>query len=116
MIVAIVGGRGFSDLKIFNQGVYDFTKIHGLITKVVSGGAKGADTMAANFAKRFQIELIEFIPDWEKFGKSAGYRRNKDIVEASEAVIAFWDGQSKGTKHSIDIAKSLGKIVHIVYY
>lgn len=116
MKVGIVGGRGFNDQVLFDNTLTAFTIEHGKITHVVSGAAKGADTMGANFAKRFGIELTEFIPEWDKYGRSAGFRRNQDIIANSEYVIAFWDGSSKGTKSSIDLAKKLNIPILVVYY
>lgn len=84
------------------------------VVKIVSGGARGADKLGAQFATENNIPLVEFIPDWETFGKSAGYIRNRDIVKNADLVVAFWDGVSKGTKHAIDIAHELKKEVIVV--
>lgn len=79
----------------------------------MSGGAKGADSLAERFAKENNIETMIFPADWDKYGKNAGYIRNKDIISNSDIVIAFWDGKSKGTKISIDLAKQSSKILFI---
>lgn len=76
---------------------------------VVSGGARGVDSWGAAFAEERGIEVEVFKPDWKKYGKSAGYKRNKEIVDAADDVVAFWDGQSKGTLHTIQIAHKAGK-------
>lgn len=83
---------------------------------IVSGGAKGADTCARDFAKKKGLKLIEYFPNYEKFGKKAPLERNKLIVEECDCVLAFWDGSSRGTKYTIDRAKELGKPVKIVNY
>jgi hypothetical protein len=81
---------------------------------LVSGGAKGADTLGERYAKEHNIETKIFLPDWEKYGKKAGFLRNTDIINEAELIIAFWDGQSKGTKDSIDKAfKSEKKLLII---
>jgi hypothetical protein len=79
------------------------------ITHIVSGGANGADKLGELFAKKHNIETIIYKPDWKKYGKSAGFLRNHDIINAADNVIAFWDGVSNGTKHDIDIATQKGK-------
>lgn len=69
---------------------------------IVSGGAGGIDRMAENAAKKFGLNTQIFHADLGK-GKSAGYIRNSDIVDNSDIVIAFWDGFSRGTEHSIGL-------------
>lgn len=115
MRLAIVGSREFNDY----QKLYDILAehfYHRKITAIVSGGAKGADSLARKYAENFNIEYIEFLPDWDKYGKSAGFIRNKDIVEKSDFVLAFWDGKSNGTRHSINIARELKKPTMIIYF
>ena len=82
-------------------------------TEIVSGGARGVDSSAAAFARARGIMLTEFIPDYDKHGRSAPLVRNRLIVEYSDAVFAFWDGTSRGTKYTIDYARRLGKPVKI---
>jgi len=83
------------------------------ITEIVSGGAKGADTLAEQFAKENNLPVKIFKPDWAKYGRGAGPVRNKQIVEYADKVIAFWDGESKGTKSSIDLAEKSGKLLTV---
>ena len=112
--VAIVGSRTFTDYELaekFIDKVCDDDAI--LISKIISGGAKGADTIAEEYARNHNIETQIFKPDWEKYGKSAGYKRNVDIIENCDICIAFWDGESKGTKHDIDLCKKLNKLIYI---
>lgn len=114
MKLAIVGSRDFSDYNFLKQNVLQLIEIHSFkFTHIVSGGAKGADTLGHRFAIEHQLEMIVFKPDWKRFGKRAGYIRNSDIIENSDIVIAFWDGKSKGTKDSIDKALKLNKEVII---
>lgn len=110
MRVAIVGSRDFTDFEylekwvlrtlIHDIGVDDFRTL-----KIVSGGARGADTLAEMFAHRHNISTNIFPANWNKYGKKAGYLRNIEIVNNCDFLIAFWDGESKGTKMTIDIAK-----------
>lgn len=80
---------------------------------IVSGGAKGVDSYAEQFAKRWVLKTKIFLPEWDKYGKSAGFKRNELIINEADKVIAFWDGSSKGTKHSIDLAIKMKKPLDI---
>lgn len=113
--LAIIGGRTFNDLQLFNAQL-ELIRQSNTISQIISGGAKGADTFAANYAKSNNIPLLEFIPDWTTFGKSAGFRRNVDIITACTACLAFWNNKSKGTKHSIDLAIKCNKPLCVCYY
>ena len=111
MKLAIVGSRSFSN--------YDFLveNLSQIVTKddiIVSGGARGADTLASKYAYQYNLKLVVFKPDWEKFGKSAGYLRNVEIVNYCDKLLAFWDNKSKGTKHSIDIAIKQKKLLKVI--
>jgi len=90
-------------LKIFNA---EFN-----VTEITSGGAVGIDFLAKKFACENNLIFKEFSANWKKYGKSAGFRRNGEIVNYCNQLIAFWDGKSKGTKHSIDLAKKYGKLL-----
>jgi predicted Rossmann fold nucleotide-binding protein DprA/Smf involved in DNA uptake len=85
-----------------------------LPTGVVSGGARGRDTYAREFAQKNNLPLQEFLPDYDKYGRGAPLVRNKLIVEACDCLITFWDGQSHGTKYTIDYAVQMGKPVKVV--
>lgn len=74
---------------------------------VISGGAQGADSWAAEFAQERGIHTVEIRPNWKKYGRGAGFKRNKEIVLASDDVVAFWDGQSRGTLDTIRKAHKL---------
>lgn len=108
MKVAVIGSRSFHNYEMLKNVL---SKYH--ISLIISGGAKGADSLAETYARENDIETLIFKPDWDKHGKSAGYIRNIDIIENSDLVIAFWDGKSKGTKHSIDLAKKGNKKIII---
>ena len=111
MKVAIIGSRNFNDYELVVETLLEYENI---ITLIVSGGAKGADMLGERWAKEKNKELLVFHPDWVKYGKSAGFIRNKDIIENSDIVFAFWDGISKGTKHSIDLSVKLNKELKII--
>lgn len=101
MIVAIIGSR---DLWVPNLGDY----LPPGVTGIVSGGARGVDTCAREYAQRNNIALTEFLPDYDAYGRSAPLKRNDLIVQAADLVIAFWDGKSRGTRYTIDCAKRMG--------
>lgn len=115
MNIAIIGSRSFHNYELVKSTVNDYVhqntiKIH----CIVSGGAKGADTLAQKFALEYQLDMIVYKPDWKRFGKRAGFIRNTEIIENSDVVIAFWDGSSNGTKDSITKAKQKNKIVIVI--
>ena len=111
MRVAVIGSRNFSDYQKVKK-VLDQLEI----SLIVSGGAKGADTLGYQYALENSIETLIFRAEWDKYGKSAGYIRNVDIIDNSDIVLAFWDGKSKGTLHSINLAKKKGKALLIIKY
>jgi hypothetical protein len=112
MKVAIIGSRDFNNYELVKKTMEEYENVD----MIVSGGAKGADTLGEQWAKENNKETLIFKPDWEKYGRSAGMIRNKDIVKNSDLVIAFWDGKSKGTKNSIDTCGKLGIKVRIVNF
>jgi hypothetical protein len=111
MNLAIVGSRNFTDPERLSRIV---DKVQGDITLIVSGGARGADTLAEYYAKKKAIPYLIFPADWDKHGKKAGILRNQDIVDNADAMIAFLAPESKGTRDSIKRAQKKGIPVHIV--
>jgi hypothetical protein len=85
------------------------------ITEVVCGKACGADTLGEEWAKERNIPITYFPADWEKYGKSAGFIRNAQMADHAEALIALWDGSSKGTGNMIELAKKKGLKIYIHY-
>ncbi len=107
--VAIIGSRAYSNLEYVRLYVRGLSKD----TTVVSGGARGVDKVAESEARKCGLNVISIPAEWDKYGKSAGFRRNHDIIAQADRVVAFWDGTSKGAKHFIDIAQKQGKPVII---
>jgi len=121
MKLAVVGSRTFNDMYLLAENVCIFISASEKPSgsnelEIISGGAKGADTLAKKCALINNLKYTEFLPDWNKFGKSAGFRRNQQIVDACDVVIAFWDGNSKGTQDTINKAKIAMKPTYIVYF
>ena len=115
MKLAVVGSRTFNDYDLLKSKL-DAIHQRKPITLIVSGGAKGTDSLSEKWAKENNVETLIFIPDWEKYGKKAGFLRNEDIIKNADAVVACWDGVSKGTLSSINLAKKQGKSCLIVKF
>lgn len=112
----IAGGRDFNNYKLLKSECSRIiNKIKNNI-EIVSGGASGADTLGIQYAKEMKYKLTVFPADWNKYGKSAGYKRNMQMGEYADILIAFWDKVSKGTSHMINISKNLGLITYVIHY
>jgi hypothetical protein len=115
MKIAIVGSRSFNDYDLLKESILSKVRIEE-IDMMVSGGADGADSLGELFAKLNNIPTKIYRPNWNKYGKKAGIIRNEYIIEYSDIIFAFWDGESKGTKNSIDIAQRKGKELNIIVF
>lgn len=116
MRLAIIGSRTFCDYDLLKNWVSIYiTNSWGSNVKIISGGAKGADTLGECFADDLNFEKEIYLADWNKEGKAAGFMRNQQIVDACDIVVAFWDGKSRGTKDTIDKARIARKPTFIVY-
>lgn len=114
--VIIAGGRDFSDYDLLTKTMDKLlSEIDDNIT-IVCGMARGADSLGEKYAidKGYVIDYHQ--AEWNKFGKSAGYRRNVEMAECADALVAFWDGLSKGTKHMIDMARLHGLKCRVIHY
>ncbi|MBQ8532179.1 MAG: hypothetical protein IJ432_01955 [Clostridia bacterium] len=107
MKVAIIGSR---NLRVNNLAKY----LPNGLTEIVSGGARGIDACAKEYAQKNKIKITEFLPEYDKYGKVAPLKRNLQIIEYSDMVIAFWDGKSRGTKYVIENCKNLNKKIKIL--
>ena len=116
--VIIAGSRGFSNYRLLREQCNKFLrekrKTSNII--VVSGHARGADFYGEKYAQDEGFDLEIYPAQWEKIGKRAGYRRNEQMAEVADALIAFWDGSSRGTKHMIDIMNEKNLLVRVVEY
>ena len=116
--IIIAGGRKFIDSE--NLIEIEMTQLcmeHDLDDiQIISGGAKGADNEGEKFARKHNTNLAIFPAQWDMYGKSAGYKRNKMMAEHADVLLAFWDGKSKGTEHMINIARDKGLKVVVVNY
>lgn len=117
MKVLICGSRKYTNPNLVQQAIEGFQDDelgHGKITSIISGGARGIDTLARNYAKYHDIPFTEYPADWNKYGKSAGYKRNIVMIDVADGVIAIWDGESKGTKHSIKYSIKSDKPTYVL--
>ena len=116
--VVIAGCRDYNNYKeaklYIDAYLCDIRKNNEII--IVSGGCSGADAIGERYAKEKGFKIERYPADWEKYGRSAGPRRNKQMVEISDYVICFWNGKSKGTKSLIDFTKKANKPLRIIYY
>ena len=113
MKIAIVGSRDFSDMDFARWKIYRFLDERKRQDIVVSGGARGIDSLAEEVVKQMGMTCTVYEADWQKYGKQAGFIRNRSIINGADYIIAFWDGKSKGTKHSIDLALEQNKPIDI---
>ena len=112
MKIAVVGSRTF-------EGGWNYEAMASIMlafgaTEIISGGAPGADRLAERYAVEKLLPLTVLQADWDALGKSAGFERNKLIVQACDGVVAFWDGQSRGTKHTMSLCWKAGKPLAII--
>lgn len=110
MKVIIAGSRNIKDYNSVKAAIWE-SKFD--ITEIVSGGAEGVDKLGMMYAFENGIDLVVYYPNWKKYGKSGGYKRNIEMAKHSDALIAVWDGRSKGTGHMIGIARDMGLKVFV---
>lgn len=131
MKVIVAGSRNINNYEVVRKAI-DSSCFGKPITEIVSGRAKGVDRLGERWADKHNIPIKPFSPDWnniegdnvvigefsdgKKYNKLAGINRNKEMGQYADALIAVWDGQSKGTKDMIDYMNSLKKPVICVYY
>lgn len=114
----VAGGRDFTDAKMLDKAILDLAEgeYADKAISIVSGMARGADMLGYMFAVNHNVVVYQFPAEWDKYGKRAGFIRNKQMGDFADGLLAFWDGSSKGTKQMIEYMQSLQKPVHIVRY
>lgn len=114
--VIIAGSRSFSNYKLLREHcqavLQEKMNTHHVI--IVSGHARGADALGERFAKEFGLPIELYPAQWNALGKGAGMVRNAQMAKVSDALIAFWDGHSRGTEHMINFARRRGLDVTII--
>jgi glycerophosphoryl diester phosphodiesterase len=110
MKVIVAGSRSITDIKYVIKAMKD----SGFeIDELVSGGAIGVDSLAESVARFNGIPVTQFLPDWVKYGKRAGFVRNAEMADYADALIAVWDGESHGTSNMIEQAMKNGLKIYI---
>lgn len=116
MKIIIAGSRTITDFGIVEEAIFEFLVTNNItlsqITEIVSGKARGVDTLGEQFAHKYGISIKDFPADWNKFGKSAGFKRNAEMGRYADQLIAVTIG-SPGTKHMITFMESAGKGVFV---
>lgn len=133
--LAIIGSRSFTNQVqaenefkrwccFYTENSLHHPQVNGRVSyfdTIVSGGARGGDKIGAEIAHKWGLKLIEHAPDWDGLGKKAGFVRNELIIRDADVILAFWGvdpktGElSKGTQHSIGLAKKARKTTIIIY-
>lgn len=114
----VAGGRDFGNLDLLERVLIAIADVE-LADKevsIVSGMAKGADALAYMFAHKHNIQCYEFHAQWRRYGKAAGFKRNEEMGQFADSLLAFWDGYSPGTGHMVNYMSGLGKPVIVVGY
>jgi YspA, cpYpsA-related SLOG family len=112
--VIFFGGRNYNNYDSFKNHVLEFYP--DLQIEIVCGMAPGADLLGKRFAEEYNLKLYKFPADWDRYGRRAGYIRNKEMGNFADEGLGFWDKKSPGTKMMINILCELKKITHIIYY
>lgn len=117
--IIVAGGRTFSDYEGLRAKLDELVArklLQGEEIVIVSGTANGADKLGERYAEERGYHCRQYPAQWDTYGKSAGYKRNALMAENAEALVAFWDGKSRGTMHMINLAKSKGLAVRVIKY
>jgi predicted Rossmann fold nucleotide-binding protein DprA/Smf involved in DNA uptake len=117
MRLIIAGGRDFTDIDLMTSKLDTILSMtdDDPIT-ILSGTARGADQTGEVYARIRALSVEQYPAEWDKYGKSAGYKRNDLMASLATHCVVFWDGQSKGSKHMIDLARAQGLELRIVRY
>ena len=116
MKIIVAGTRTFQDYDLLNKKMHEITAYQYAVTEIVSGCSAGADTLGAYWAQVNNIPVKFFQADWESLGRKAGPIRNSEMAEYADVLIAFWDGESRGTLDTITKMKALQKPVIVIEY
>lgn len=115
MKIIVAGSRDFDDYSLLKEKLdLFFRNLDKEDIEIVCGKARGADTLGEQYALENNLKITYFPADWSKFGYKAGYIRNKEMANYADALVAFWDGKSRGTKHMINLAEKLQLKVKVV--
>ena len=114
--VIIAGSRDFADYNLLREKCNFFLANKLPDVTIISGGAKGADRLGEQYARENGLNLKVIPADWKRLRRRAGYIRNQKMADTADALIAFWDGESRGTAHMIQTATDKGLLVRVIRY
>ena len=114
--VIIAGSRSFANYEMLKANMNRLLQNISDEISIVCGTARGADRLGEKYAKEMGFHVAYFPADWERYGKAAGYIRNKEMAQNADALVAFWDGESRGTKSMIDLAKEYDLAVRVLKF
>lgn len=114
--LAIIGSRDFKDYLKAKEVIDAFQEKYQLDFHIISGGAQGADTIAQKYAKEKGLPITIYYPNYNKYGKTAPFVRNRSIIISSDFVLAFWDFESNGTRQALQEAEELNKKIIVYNY
>lgn len=116
--VIVAGGRDFNNYELLSRVIFAMSDVEYADKEVsiVSGLARGADQLGVQFAHEYGVTLHKFPANWDLHGKSAGFKRNIQMGNFADALLAFWDGKSKGTQQMIEFMYDAGKPVTVIKY
>ncbi len=114
----IAGGRNFSDYQLLAMKAAAFIAEHcnGQTPVVISGHARGADSLGEQFAREYELPYDLFIANWDKYGRAAGPIRNREMAEVADGAVIFWDGESRGTRSMIALLHKFKVPFEVVRY
>lgn len=111
MKIAVIGSRSFANFELLQDELQQLFP-----SQIITGGARGADSLAIKFAKLNKIPIKVFRPDYKKYGRTAPLLRNIDIICEADFVLAFWDSKSSGTLNALQKAKRFRKLFKVVKF
>ncbi len=112
MKIIVAGSRTITDYDMVKHAI-NISNTAIKATEIVCGMAKGVDLLGKKWANENNVPVKEFPANWDKFGKSAGYKRNEEMAKYADALLAIWDETSRGTKHMIDLARKHNLKIYI---
>lgn len=118
MKIIVAGSRNFNNYELLRDRLNYLLKnaSDGDEITIISGGARGADQLGERYAKEKGYKIIRKPANWDKYGKSAGYKRNEEMAKIADVCVCFWDGESRGTKHMIDLSKKYKLKLNVIFY
>ena len=117
--VVVAGSRDFTNYTLLCNSltrILSKKREEGYKIIILSGRARGADKLGEKYAREQNISIETYPADWEKHGKKAGYIRNKEMIEVANACVVYWDGQSRGSAHTIRLAEEKGVPLRVIKY